>query len=140
MKSQDVRYEPPRFDAYQGTVEMPGTDLVDLAWMALGDEPPQLVHGMNGYSRGYEIRREGCRAALVLDGGQHKDPHIIGMGEDAVAVAALLRRWSNPDIGCPLPDGGRLVLRSVKLGGCLLFLPEWVEAFELARWNRAVRT
>jgi hypothetical protein len=95
-----VVHEPPVFDWYQGTVEVPGDDLVDLARTALGDEAPRLVAGRNGYSRGVEIRRGGCRSALVMLGGIHEHPNLLGTGPDATAVASLLRRRSSQGLNC----------------------------------------
>jgi hypothetical protein len=95
VRGVEITHETPRFDWYQGTAECSESDLIDLAWLHLGDEPPVRVQGRNGYARGYEIRWEGSARARVFGGGQHRYPHMIGTGPDAVAVAALLRRWSD---------------------------------------------
>lgn len=88
--------EPPRFDWYQGTVEMPSDDLMDLALTALGDEHPVPAPGRNGYARGWEIRREGARSALVYEGGFHDHPHITASGENAPPLARFLRGSKHP--------------------------------------------
>src|SRR3569623_335845 len=92
MTVLSVAHEEPRFDWYQATVEMSGLDLVDLAHTVLGDERPRLMAGKNGYGRVWELRRGGSRCAVVMEGGQHEHPHILGTGQDADPVAALVRR------------------------------------------------
>lgn len=95
MKSHELVLEPARFDWYQGTPECSEGDLLDLAWLHLGDEPPRRIRGKNGYARAHEIRAGGMTRATVFGGGGHPFPHILGTGPDADAVAALLRRWSD---------------------------------------------
>src|SRR5262249_62001467 len=53
-----------------------------------------------------------------------------------------VRRWASPRRGSrPAgPNGPRLVLRAIRLGGELLMLPEWVEEFERERRRLGVRT
>jgi hypothetical protein len=92
---QEIAHEPPRFDWYQGTPECSESDLIDLTWLHLGDEPPVRIAGKNGYARGHQIRGGGATRATIFGGGQHKFPHVLGTGPDADAVAALLRRWSD---------------------------------------------
>ena len=141
MTSPTISYEPPRFDWYQATVEMSGSDLVDLALTALGDEAPVFVKGQNGYARGWEIRRQGSRSALVLEGGQQEFPHIVGTGPDAVAVARLVRRFSasvvhrvarcdvavdtdSPGAFTALCDGLRATVRGSGVRGLLMHNPD----------------
>lgn len=83
--------EPPRFDWYQGTVETASDDLIDLATSMLGDERPVPATARNGYARGWEIRKEGARAAVIYEGGIHDYPHIAASGEDAPPLASFLR-------------------------------------------------
>ena len=87
-----IALEPPRFDWYQGTVEMPSDHLIDLATTVLGDESPVPAPGRNGYARGWEIRKEGARSAIVYEGGIHDSPHVIATGENAPPLANFLRR------------------------------------------------
>ena len=88
--------EPPRFDWYQGTVEMPSDYLVDIATTVLGDERPVPAPARNGYARGWEIRKEGARAAVVYEGGIHEHPHITASGENAPPLANFLRGSTAP--------------------------------------------
>jgi hypothetical protein len=83
--------EPPRFDWYQGTVEMPSDHLIDLATTVLGDEHPVPAPARNGYARGWEIRKQGARSAVVFEGGLHEYPHITASGENAPPLANFLR-------------------------------------------------
>lgn len=87
--------EPPRFDWYQGTVEMPSTHLIDLATTVLGDEHPVPAPGRNGYARGWEIRKEGAKSAVIYEGGLHDHPHITASGEDSPQLANFLRSSSH---------------------------------------------
>lgn len=87
----NLALEPPRFDWYQGTVEMGSDDLIELAATVLGDERPIPAPARNGYARGWEIRRDGARSAVVFEGGIHDDPHIVATGEDAPSLARFLR-------------------------------------------------
>jgi len=57
-------------------------------------------------------------------------------GKKGVHVSSA-RRWADPSRGCPLADGSRVVLATVKYGSALLTTPEWVEAFERARARAA---
>lgn len=61
-------------------------------------------------------------------------PLMRGKGGRAPSVETV-RRWANPARGCyPAGAGGpHLVLRTHKLNGEILTMPEWVEAFELER-------
>jgi hypothetical protein len=86
----------PGFDWYSATVEQDYVSLVEQAATVLADESPKLVKGILGYSRGYELRRDGSRAALVLAGGHHREPHIVGTGPEAEAVAAFIRARTYP--------------------------------------------
>lgn len=88
--------EPARFDWYQGTVEMPSDDLIDLATTVLGDERPVPASARNGYARGWEIRREGARSAVVYEGGIHEHPHVAASGENAPPLARFLRGAHRP--------------------------------------------
>jgi hypothetical protein len=53
-----------------------------------------------------------------------------------------LRRWANPRRGwkAPFPDAPRVILRTVRLNGELLTLPQWVEEFERERLRWGVRS
>lgn len=70
---------------------MPSEHLIDLATTVLGDELPVPSPGRNGYARGWEIRKEGSRSAVVFEGGIHEHPHITASGEDAPPLANFLR-------------------------------------------------
>lgn len=83
--------EPARFDWYQGTVEMPSDDLIELAATVLGDESPVPAPARNGYARGWEIRKDGARSAVVFEGGIHDFPHVSATGENAPPLASFLR-------------------------------------------------
>lgn len=61
-------------------------------------------------------------ASHLLRGRRGKSPSLWSM-----------RRWCNPKRGWTGPDGNRIFLRSVKVGGEILLLPEWIEDFEQAR-------
>jgi hypothetical protein len=87
-----IALEPPRFDWYQGTVEMSSKHLIDLATTELGDEHPVPAPARNGYARGWEIRKEGSRSAVVYEGGIHEYPHVVATGENAPPLANFLRR------------------------------------------------
>lgn len=87
----NLALEPPRFDWYQGTVEMSSPELIDLALTVLGDESPVLAPARNGYARGWEIRKDGARSAVVYEGGIHDHPHVMATGENAPPLANLLR-------------------------------------------------
>lgn len=88
--------EPARFDWYAATVETAESGLVERAVTVLGDEPPRLIAGHHGYARGWEIRREGSRSAVVYAGGAPEWPHIVGTGGDAPGVADLVRGSGMP--------------------------------------------
>lgn len=90
-----IALEPPRFDWYQGTVEMDSAHLLDLANTVLGDEYPVPSPGRNGYARGWEIRKEGAKSAIVYEGGIHDFPHVTASGEDAPQLARFLRSSSH---------------------------------------------
>lgn len=84
--------EPARFDWYAASVDMPGDDLAEALLATLGDEPPAPLLARNGFSTAVEIRRGGCRAALLQWGGCHDRAHVIGSGADAPAVARFCRQ------------------------------------------------
>lgn len=81
------------FDWYAATVESDVDDLIGLmvASRSLCDGDIRQVPGLQGYAFGVEVRREGCRSAVVYSGGPHPHPHVIGSGADAAHVARLLR-------------------------------------------------
>jgi len=59
-----------------------------------------------------------------------------GRGGRAPSVETV-RRWAGPKRGC-YPQGRQgpqLVLMTIRMNGELLTLPEWVEAFEEARFR-----
>lgn len=135
--------EPPRFDWYQGTVEMSSMNLVDLASSVLGDEPPLLAPGRNGYARGWEIRKAGSRSAVVFEGGRHAHPHVTASGEDAPSLAQFLRgspevhRVSRADVCVDtdtpgafedLCDSLRDIARTSALKATLMHNPDSTEA------------
>lgn len=80
-----------RFDWYQATLskdgQMSGVDLL----AHLTDEAPKAVKGRFGYSRGWQMRREGRTLATVLC-GHGKPDHVVVTGEDSPLVAEALRR------------------------------------------------
>jgi hypothetical protein len=73
---------------------MASDDLIELAAEVLGDERPKPAPARNGYARGWEIRREGSRSAVVFEGGTHDFPHVAATGENAPPLAELLRSSS----------------------------------------------
>lgn len=75
---------------------MPSDDLIDLAATVLGDEFPVPAPARNGYARGWEIRREGARSAVVYEGGLHEYPHVAASGENAPSLANFLRSSTRP--------------------------------------------
>lgn len=66
---------------------------------------------------------------------------MCGKGGKHPSVETL-RRWANPERGCRPsgPDGDRIVLPTVRLGGELLTMPAWVEWFEQMRVRLGART
>lgn len=82
-----------RWDWYQGTVH--GVDVRDIAEAALKsfdlvDLAPSRPK--NGYEQGAQVRRGSHVLAEIWYGG-NPGVHVKGTGEDAPAVAELLRRW-----------------------------------------------
>lgn len=74
---------------------MPSDHLIDLATTVLGDESPVPSPGRNGYARGWEIRKDGARSAVVYEGGIHEFPHAAASGETAPDLANFLRGSSH---------------------------------------------
>jgi hypothetical protein len=60
-------------------------------------------------------------------------------GRRGDASLESMRRWSNPARGWSAPDGRRLILPCVKLGGYLRTMKSWVERFRDERLKLAVR-
>jgi len=87
----NLSVEAARFDWYGATVETPPGVLVEMGATVLADEAPVPVPGVLGYGHGWELRREGSRAAVVYGGGSQEYPFIVGSGEDAVRVAEFVR-------------------------------------------------
>lgn len=81
----------PALDWYAATVDRPETHVLEQFVSALADEHPVPTRPANGYGHAWEVRRKGRRCALVLGGGQHALPHVVGTGSDAPAVARLAR-------------------------------------------------
>lgn len=83
--------ESPRFDWYQATVLTSPDELIYRASRMLSDEPPRSISPRLGFDRGLEFRRGGTRSAVLYHGGIHDNPHMMASGEDAPALAGLLR-------------------------------------------------
>lgn len=88
--------EPARFDWYGATVETAPLALVEQLGTVMADERPVRVDGRHGYAYGWELRRDGSRAAVVYAGGASEWPHVVGSGSDAVQVARLIRSEGMP--------------------------------------------
>lgn len=88
--------EPARFDWYGATVETEPLALVEQLGTLIADESPRRVPALRPYSFGWELRRDGSRAAVVYGGGASEWPHVVGTGPDAVPVARLLRSEGMP--------------------------------------------
>lgn len=61
------------------------------------------------------------QAAKLIRGRGGRRPHID-----------VIRRWCNPLKGCMVGER-RAVLRSVRVGGEILTMPQWIEEFQQAR-------
>lgn len=83
--------ETPRFDWYQATIETTPDELIYRASRLLADEPPKSISPRLGFDRGLEFRKGGTRSAVLYHGGIHDNPHMMASGEDASALAGLLR-------------------------------------------------
>lgn len=115
-----------RFDWYQATAaERVSASAVEVLAVH-SDDHPEAIKGAHGYSRGWAMRREGRTFARVYQG--HGLPeHVVASGEDAPAVADLLRghlphQVSRADV-CVDYEGGdatfaqvRAMAESVALG------------------------
>lgn len=65
--------------------------------------------------------------------------HLLrGRGGKAPSIHSM-RRWAHPQRGWTAPSGEKVFLRSVKVGGEILVLPEWVEDFVQARIAAGLR-
>lgn len=99
----------PTVDWYAATVLRPEDQVLDSVCAVLADERPVPVRPWNGYTRAWEVRREGRRCAAVLAGG-HEHPHVLGTGSDAPAVASLVRRFphhvARVDVAVDTEDAG----------------------------------
>lgn len=83
--------ESPRFDWYQATVLTSPDELIYRGSRVLADEPPRSIPPRLGFDRGLEFRKGGTRSAVLYHGGIHDNPHMMASGEDAPALAGLLR-------------------------------------------------
>jgi Replication initiation factor len=92
----NLSLEPPRFDWYAATVERSGRSLVESVGTAVADESPVLVKGRYGFTRGWELRRDGSARAVVYESSGREWPHVVATGEDAAALASLLRSHPHP--------------------------------------------
>lgn len=100
----------PEVDWYAATIRRPEDQVLDSFLAALADERPVATRPANGYGHAWELRRDGRRCALVLGGGQHDFPHVVGTGEDAPRVARLARAFphavSRVDVCVDTEDAG----------------------------------
>lgn len=135
-----MAFESARFDWYQATVDTTPDDLIHRATAALSNEPPAPITPRHGYDRGLELRRDGSRSAVLYHGGIHDNPHIMASGEDAPALAGLLRgaglphRVSRADVCLDTDTPGsfkfmyaalrRLVRENGKLSATLMCNPD----------------
>lgn len=135
-----MAFESARFDWYQATVETSPDELIHRASSELANEPFVSIAPRHGYDRGLELRRDGSRSAVMYYGGIHDHPHIMASGEDAPALAGLLRgadlvhRVSRADVCLDTDTPGswkvmyaalrRLVRENGKLSATLMCNPD----------------
>lgn len=80
----------PVFDWYQGTfpegARLGARDVLGM----LADEPLQALPGRYGYSRGWDVRRDGSTLCRLYEGHGLRD-HFVATGADSPEVAAAVR-------------------------------------------------
>lgn len=86
-----TRRQEPDFDWYQATIAEDPLIVEAALLHRLYADSSEPSKGMNAYGAGFHLKRDGNTVAVLLYGGHNSGVNVTATGEDARALAAVVR-------------------------------------------------